>query len=139
MFWHDRLGHPGSITMRRIIGHSYGHPKKNLKILLPSENTCVACSQGKLITKPSPSNVIESSSFLKRTQGDIYIYIYRHTHTLSLLVLCLEKTPTNSFGKKNSLSVCIYEPIHPPCRPFKYIMVLIDASSIWSHVCLLSS
>ena len=122
--------------MRRIIGHSYGHPKKNLKILLPSENTCVACSQGKLITKSSPSNVvIESSSFLKRTQG----HTHTHTHTFSLLVLCLEKTSTNSFGKKNSLPVCIYEPIHPPCRPFKYIMVLIDASSIWSYVCLLSS
>ena len=29
-------------------------------------------------------------------------------------------------------------PIHPPCRPFRYFMVLIDASTIWSHVCLLS-
>ena len=30
-------------------------------------------------------------------------------------------------------------PIHPPCGPFRYFMVLIDASSRWSHVCLLST
>jgi len=29
--------------------------------------------------------------------------------------------------------------IHPPSWPFKYFMVLIDASSRWSYVCLLSS
>ena len=30
-------------------------------------------------------------------------------------------------------------PIHPPCGPFRYFMLLIDASSRWSHVCLLST
>ena len=30
-------------------------------------------------------------------------------------------------------------PIHPPCGPFRYFMVLIDASSRWSHVFLLST
>ena len=29
-------------------------------------------------------------------------------------------------------------PIHPPSGPFRYFMILIDASSRWSHVCLLS-
>ena len=87
-----------------MIENSYGHPLKNLNILLPSENPCATCSQGKLITKPSPSKVlIESLSFLERIQGDI----------------------------------C--EPINPPCGLFKYFMVLINASSKWSHVCLLSS
>ena len=69
MFWLDRLGHPVLMMMRRIIENSYGHPLKNLKILLPNENPCVACSQGKLITKTSSSKVfIESSSFLERIQ-----------------------------------------------------------------------
>ena len=27
--WHDRLGHPGSSMIRRIIEHSNGHPLKN--------------------------------------------------------------------------------------------------------------
>jgi hypothetical protein len=26
-------------------------------------------------------------------------------------------------------------PIYLPCRPFRYFIVLIDASSRWSHVC----
>ena len=30
-------------------------------------------------------------------------------------------------------------PIHPACGHFKYFMVLIDASTRWSHVCLLST
>jgi hypothetical protein len=29
--------------------------------------------------------------------------------------------------------------IFPPCGPFKYFMVLIDASTRWSHVCLLAT
>ena len=33
----------------------------------------------------------------------------------------------------------ICEPIHPPSEPFRYFMVLIDASTRWSHVCLLST
>jgi hypothetical protein len=37
MLWHDQLGHPGSIIMRRIIENSHGHPLKNLKIPLPKE------------------------------------------------------------------------------------------------------
>ena len=77
---------------------------KNSRILNSKEFTCAACSQGKLITRPSPAKVgIESSAFFERIQGDI----------------------------------C--GPIDPPCGPFKYFMALIDASSRWSHVCLLST
>ena len=102
--WHDRLGHPGSIMMRRIIENSNGHPLKNQKILQSSELLCDACSQGKLIIRPSPAKVgTESPAFFERIHGDI----------------------------------C--GPINPPSGPFKYFMVLIDASSRWSHVSLLSS
>ncbi|KAL0553873.1 hypothetical protein IC582_007777 [Cucumis melo] len=102
--WHDRLGHPGSIMMRRIIENSHGHPLKNQKILQSKELSCIACSQGKLIIRPSPAKVgVESPTILERIHGDI----------------------------------C--GPINPPSGPFRYFMVLIDASSRWSHVCLLSS
>lgn len=30
-------------------------------------------------------------------------------------------------------------PIHPPFGPFRYFMVLKDASASWSHACLLST
>ena len=29
--------------------------------------------------------------------------------------------------------------IHPPCEPFRYFMVLVDVSTRWSHMCLLST
>ena len=32
--WHDRLGHPGNIMMRRIIKSANGHLLKDLKIIL---------------------------------------------------------------------------------------------------------
>ena len=72
VLWHDKLGHPGSSMMRRIMEHSHGHPLKNQKILLPNEYPCAACSQGKLIVKPSFSKVtFESSFFLERIHRDI--------------------------------------------------------------------
>ena len=104
MLWHDRLEHPESIMMRRIIENFHGHPLKNQEILLPSDYSCSTYSQSKLITRPSFSKIVfESPSFLERIQGDI----------------------------------C--GPIHPSCEPFKYFMVLIDASTRWSHACLLST
>ena len=33
VLWHDKLGHPWSSMMHRIIEHSHGHPLKNQKIL----------------------------------------------------------------------------------------------------------
>ncbi|RYE23962.1 MAG: hypothetical protein EOP45_06335 [Sphingobacteriaceae bacterium] len=102
--WHNRLGHPGSIMMRRIIENTHGHPLKGQKIPQGNIFPCKACSLGKLIIRPSPGKVeTESPTFLERIQGDI----------------------------------C--GPIHPPSGPFRYFMVLIDASSKWSHVCLLST
>ena len=57
MFWHDQMGHPGSIMIRRIIENSNGHSLKNLKILMYDEFSCVACYQDKSITRSSPMNV----------------------------------------------------------------------------------
>ena len=71
---------------------------------MSNELSCEACSQGKLIVRPSINKIMsESPIFLKRIHGDI----------------------------------C--GPIHPPCGPFRYFMVLIDVSTRWSHVCLIST
>ena len=90
--------------MRRIVQNSNGHPLTSRQILVTDGYTCVACSKGKLIIRPSFTKVtFEFPAFLERIQGDI----------------------------------C--RPIHPPIGPFRYFMVLIDVSTRWSHVCLLSS
>ena len=72
MVWHDCLGHPGSIMMRRIIENSHGHSLKNQKVLKAKKFSCIACFQGKLIIRPSTVKVgIESPTFLERIHGDI--------------------------------------------------------------------
>ena len=94
----------GSVMMQRIIKNSCGQSLKNQRILQFNEFSCAACSQGKLLIRPSPTKIrFENPTFLERIQGD----------------------------------VCGL--IHPPCGPFRYFMMLIDASTRWSHVCLLSS
>ena len=42
--WHDRLGHPGTTMMRRIIHNTKGHPLKDTKVLLSKDYNCEACS-----------------------------------------------------------------------------------------------
>ena len=72
MIWHEHLGHPELSMMHRIINNSFGHPLKNQKILMPNDYNRVACSQGKLIIKPSVTKVeYESPAFLECIQGDI--------------------------------------------------------------------
>ena len=63
---------------------------------------CIACTQGKFITRPSSLKVdSDPPKFLEHIKGDI----------------------------------C--GPIDPPSGPFRYFMVLVDASTRWSHICLL--
>lgn len=86
VLWHDRIGHLGSIMMRRNIENSNGHPLKNLKILTNDEFSCAACCQGKLITRPSPMKVnIESPQFLERIHGDICGPIHPSSGLLDIL------------------------------------------------------
>jgi len=42
----------------------------------------------------------------------------------------------SSFGMNTGW---FYGPMHPSCGSFRYFIVLIDASTKWSHVCLLST
>ena len=74
--WHDRLGHPGSIMMRKIIENSCGHSLKNQKIQ-SNELSCATCSQEKFIIRPSPAKIQnESLTFLEHIQCDICGTLY---------------------------------------------------------------
>jgi hypothetical protein len=58
--------------MSRNVENSHGHFLRNPKILLLGDYSCCVCSQGKLITKQFPSNiVVESPSLLERIQSDV--------------------------------------------------------------------
>ena len=72
ILWYDRLGHSRSSMMHQIIEYSHWHPLKNHKVLLSNEYSCVACSQGKLIVRPSFTKVISKPPiFLERIHEDI--------------------------------------------------------------------
>ena len=63
--------------MRRIIHQSHGHEIENLKFQSSEAVPCLACSQGKLIIKPSKLKVdSEAPGFLERIQFDICGPIY---------------------------------------------------------------
>nr|KYP53265.1 hypothetical protein KK1_024892 [Cajanus cajan] len=84
--WHDRLGHLETIMMRKIIENSCGHLLKSQEILQSNIFSCTACSQGKLIIRPSPIKIEnESILFLERIQGDICGPIHPHVEHLNIL------------------------------------------------------
>ena len=90
--------------LRRILHQSNGHYLTTGHISSHTDYNCLACTQGKFITRPSSLKVdSDTPQFLERIQGDI----------------------------------C--GPIDPTSGPFRYFMVLVDASTSWSHVCLLST
>lgn len=73
LIWHDRLGHPGYIMMRKLIENSCGHQLMSRGIIQSNKFSCSSCSQGKLIIRSSPIKIGNGSiSFLERTHGDIY-------------------------------------------------------------------
>ena len=104
VLWHERLGHPCTSMLRRILHQSNGHSLTNGYISSHNHYNFIACNQGKFITRPSSLKVnSDPPQFLERIQGDI----------------------------------C--GTIDPPSGPFRYFMVLVDASTRWSHVCLIST
>ena len=104
VLWHERLGHPGTLMLRLILHQSNGHSLTTSHISSHTDYKCLACTQGKFITRPSSLKVDSNTpQFLERIQGDIY------------------------------------GPIDLTSGPFRYFMVLVDASTRWSHVCLLST
>ena len=88
--------------LRRILHQSNGHSLTTGHISSHTDYNCLACTQGKFITRPSSLKVdSDTPQFLECIQGNI----------------------------------C--GPITLPSGPFRYFMVLVDASTCWSHVCLL--
>ncbi|KAM1763928.1 hypothetical protein ACFX11_003226 [Malus domestica] len=122
--WHDRLGHPGRIAMRRILKSSHGHP---LTRSLGSIQgiACQTCSIGKLITKPSYDK-IRSNHFYNGFRGtfvDQFILFADHLDTLwfwlTLPHVCLLSTRNAAFSKL--LAQVIKLMAHHPDYPIKSI------------------
>ena len=117
MVMSQKLSHPNIF----ILWHDkLGHPG------LTMMRRIIENSHGHLLKN---QNIILSSDYpyAACSQGKLII---RSSHTKVLV-----ESPT--FLKRIQGDIC--GPIHPPCGPFRYFMMLIDVSSRWSHVCLLST
>ena len=72
--------------MRRIIENLYSYSLKDQIILMPNEFNCVACSQEKLITRPSQMKVgFEFPGFLERIHGEFVAPFTQHVDLLNTL------------------------------------------------------
>ena len=77
LLWHERLGHSRLSMMRRIVQNYNGHPLTSRQILTSNDFSYTACSQGKLIIRPSFTKIVSKSlTFMERIQGNICGPIY---------------------------------------------------------------
>lgn len=68
--WHKRLGHPGTSMYQRITKDGTGIPRSVRPASL--KNTCTACSQGKLITRPATLKLANKiPNFLEQINADV--------------------------------------------------------------------
>ncbi|KAJ9544182.1 hypothetical protein OSB04_023889 [Centaurea solstitialis] len=126
-FWHDRLGHPGRDIMIRVLKNTHGHPFFRMK--------------GKM-------KQLTESTKLQHTRSTTSSQ-YASLNTPNFCKACsLAKTGSKpSYAKDTKQNIPFLQrmqgdicgPIHPECGPFKYFMVLVDASTRWTHAALLST
>ena len=78
--------------------------------------------------------------FIEKSENITNKRISCATCTQGKLIINLSpvKIGTKSLGFLEHIHGDICGPIQPLSRPFRYFMVLIDASTRWSHLCLLS-
>ena len=80
LLWHERVRHLGLSMMRRIVQNSNGHPLTSRQILKSHDFNCTACSQDKLIIRPSFTKISSKTpAFLEHIQGDICGPIHPHS------------------------------------------------------------
>ena len=120
--WHDRLGHPGRDMMIRVLKNTHGHPffRMKGKMVRLNETTKLQplTSKEKEATPSSQYVSLNASNFCKACS--------------------LAKTGSRpSYAKDTKQNIPFLQriqgdicgPIHPECEPFKYFMVLVDAST----------
>ncbi|KAJ9561775.1 hypothetical protein OSB04_006935 [Centaurea solstitialis] len=118
--WHDRLGHPGRDMMIRVLKNTHGHPFFLMK------------GKMKQLTK---STKLQQLTF--KAQEATTLSQYASLNTPNFCKACsLAKTGSRpSYAKDTKQNI----PFLQQCEPFKYFMVLVDASTRWTHVALLST
>ena len=125
--------------MIRILKNSHGHPFFKVKRKLGHNTNTKNCigkqklTSSKVLDEPIPHSAQSS---------------VQQANHLSCKACSLAKTGSRpSYAKDTKQNIQFLQriqgdicgPIQPECGPFKYFMVLVDASTRWSHVVLLST
>ena len=142
--WHDRLGHPGHDMMIRILKNSHVHPFFRVRNKRGQQsNTLQGVGPSTVQNQPLPSEVpkvLSPSHYASLTMSKTH-----HSFCKACSLAKIGSRPSYAKNTKENISFLqriqgdICGPIHPECGPFRYFMVLVDASTRWSHVALLST
>ena len=153
-----RLEEPLSTTQRRDVQRSQAprkavalkphvppHPSRGHEAVHPAledEAEPTSEDEGEAMTPPSvPPSVVAPLVSSNATTA------ISNAHRLPCKACALVKLQAPSFAKASTENIPflhriqgdICGPIKPECGPFKYFMVLVDVSTRWSHVALLST
>ena len=79
LLWHEQLGHPGLSMMLHIVQNSNEHPLTSRRILKSHDFSCIACSQGKLIIRPSFTKIAFESPCISIKYSREYLWAYSPT------------------------------------------------------------
>ncbi len=110
--WHDRLGHPDTTMMRKIIESSHGHSIKTQDIYQSNKMTCDACALGKLIIRPSPTKIDkESPKFLSKLFYRTFILslVLAITTFIGLFVFFEGRQKSKSYEREKIIDGQIYK------------------------------
>ncbi|XP_026430828.1 uncharacterized protein LOC113327934 [Papaver somniferum] len=138
--WRDRLGHPGRDMMIRVLKNSYGHPFFCVKSKMRQKTVTM---QSNNVCQSLPSKATDEKPLSHSTS-----WSFSKAHHSFCKACSLAKTGARpSYAKDTKQNIPflqriqgdIYGPIHPESGPFRYFMVLVDASTRWSHVAVLST
>ncbi|XP_026398604.1 uncharacterized protein LOC113294422 [Papaver somniferum] len=146
--WHDRLGHPGRDMMIRVLKNSHGDPYFLGKNKMGQQTITIQSNQ--LLTGQSvtPTRQLPSQEADVQHISHSASLTMSKAHHLFCKAYSLAKTGSRpSYAKDTKKNIPFFHriqgnicgPIHPECGPFRYFMVLVDVSTRWSHVALLST
>ncbi|PRQ36553.1 putative RNA-directed DNA polymerase [Rosa chinensis] len=142
--WHDRLGHPGRDMMIRILKNSHGHPFFRVKNKM-GEKSATLKGVGPRIAQMQPLHSEVPKALPPSHYASLTISKAHHSFCKACSLAKTGSRPSYAKDTKQNIPFLqriqgdICGPIHPECGPFKYFMVLVDASTRWSHVVLLST
>ena len=148
MLWHDRLGHPGRNIMMGILRCSHGHPFTRQKRRNTLDHTTTVTG-GSAETAGHGTPSMDGLGQPRTASHDLSSsLVISKSHPSFCRACAFAKTGSKSSYETDVKEVIpfleriqgdICGPIHPYCGPFRYFMVLVDASTRWMQVSLLST